>query len=141
MGLRQGVTASEENHLKKLVSEGLDWDEICALIDGSVATTKKQSVSPAFMDGVDLRTVKTGIYDPLVKKLAEAKKNGHDSIHKYEAAEKAKLAKGNNVEKLKDEASDLREQLDAANKKLADANKLLKDQGPSLDDLTGKKKL
>lgn len=137
MGLRQGVTAAEENRLKQLVSEGLSWNEIVALVAGSVEGTKKQSVSAAFLDGVDLKVVKANIYDPLVKKLADAKKAGHETIHGHEAAIKAEKVKTNNVDKLRAERDELTEQLATAKKQLAAADEQL---GTSEDALIGKKK-
>lgn len=133
MGLRQGVTAAEENRLKHLISAGRDWDDIVGLIQGSIDATKKDSVNAAFLDGVDLATVKKNIYDPLVKKLAEAKKAGFETIHKHEADIKAKSVKKSTTEQLRADADDLRNQLDEANKKLAEAK-------GGTDDLIGKKK-
>lgn len=88
MGLRQGVTAAEENKIKHLVSQGKTWEEIVALCQPS----DEKNFRTPLLDGVDLKAVKKAIFDPFVKKLAEAKKAGHDTIHAFEAHQK-KVAK------------------------------------------------
>lgn len=86
MGLRQGVTASEENRMKQLVSAGHSWEDIVSSIRAGVDDSKKAPTGVAFLDGADLKTVKTNFYDVFVKKLEAAKKAGFDTIHKHEAS-------------------------------------------------------
>lgn len=136
MGQRKGVTYSEQEAMKKLVSDGHDWKDIVGLIEGDVSRTKKSPVGAAFLDGADLTHVKTNIYDPLVKMLAEAKKAGHETIHAHEAHLKAEKAKKTKGENLREERDTLQEQLDVAKDKI---KALEKDKVPSIDDLTGKK--
>jgi hypothetical protein len=82
MSLRQGVTAPEEHKLKSLISRGKSWDEIVSLCQS--ADEKGNPQVPLLAD-VHLDAVKKSIYDPLVKKLEEAKKAGFKGIHEHEA--------------------------------------------------------
>jgi hypothetical protein len=87
MSLRHGLTAPEEHKLKTLVSKGTSWDEIverCSLTDD-----RGNPQVPLFTD-VELSVIKKFIYDPLVKKLEEAKKAGFKDLHAHEASERKK---------------------------------------------------
>jgi hypothetical protein len=99
MSIRQGLTAAEENKLKTLISQGKSWEYIVSLC--SLADERGREQEPLF-DGVNLDHIKKHIYDPLVKKLEEAKKQGHKSIHEFESKTAAKLA----AERAKKRASE-----------------------------------
>lgn len=87
MSLRHGVTATEEHKLKSLISKGASWDDIVARCQ--IEDERGNPQVPLLQD-VDFASVKKNIFDPLAKKLEEAKKAGHKGIHEHEAAEKKK---------------------------------------------------
>jgi hypothetical protein len=100
MSLRQGVTAPEEHKLKALISKGKTWDEIVARCQTTDEQGREQV--PLLQD-VDLKTIKATIYDPLVKKLEEAKKAGFKDIHGHETALKKKRDEAAAAKKAKEE--------------------------------------
>lgn len=96
MSLRHGVTAQEEHKLKTLISQGKSWEHIVAL--SQPKNEQGQDQIPFLLD-VDLTVVKKAIFEPLVKKLEEAKKAGHKDIHSHEKKLAADKAKAKAVEK------------------------------------------
>lgn len=94
MSLRHGVTAQEENAIKRLISQGKTWEQIAALCDPS---DEKQK---ALIADANLDVVKKTIYEPLVKRFEAAKKAGHKTIHDLDKAEAAKKAE---AKKLKED--------------------------------------
>jgi hypothetical protein len=100
MSLRHGVTAQEEHKLKTLVSQGKSWEQIVALC--ALEDERGREQKPLLLDA-DLGVVKKTIYDPLVKKLEEAKKAGHKDIHAHEAAIKKKKDEAKAAAKAEEE--------------------------------------
>lgn len=87
MSLRHGVTAQEEHKLKTLIAKGVSWEAIVTLCH--VQDERGNPQVPLLAD-VDLPHVKKVIFDPLIKKLEDAKKAGFKDIHAYEADLKKK---------------------------------------------------
>jgi hypothetical protein len=87
MSLRQGVTAAEEHKLKTLISKGISWEEIVARCQ--IQDDKGRDQVPLLAD-VDLASVRKNLFEPLVKKLEEAKKAGFKDIHAHDADIKKK---------------------------------------------------
>jgi hypothetical protein len=75
---RQGVTATEEKKLAKLIAEGKSWDHVVAHCQ--TTDTNGNPVHP-LLDGVDLAHVKKFIWDPLKKAHDAAQKSaGTDDL-------------------------------------------------------------